>query len=82
MHADRPDPSNLLVYTIQVEGHLVGEWSAWLEGRIVSLESGEAYTSIEVAVPDQAALRGVLSKLWDLNLTLISVSQNLEINDG
>lgn len=82
MHTDRPDLTSLPVYTIRVKGRLVGEWSSWLEGRLLSLESDEAYTSIEVIVPDQAALRGVLSKLWDFNLTLISVSQNLEKNDG
>lgn len=82
MNADQSRITHLPVYLIRVKGHLVGDWSAWLEGISVLLESDSAHTTIEVAVPDQAALRGVLNKLWDLNLTLISVSQRREKYDG
>lgn len=82
MSTDQGNANHLLVYYIRVKGHLVGDWSAWLEGSVIWLTRDNAHTSIEVAVPDQAALRGVLNKLWDLNLTLISVSQYRETYDG
>lgn len=61
-------------YEFRVKGHLQPDWSDWLEGlAITHLESGETMLSGPVA--DQAALHGVLAKLRDLNLTLISVNR-------
>ena len=60
-------------YEIRVKGHLDGSWSEWFEGlEITNLQGGEAVLSGEIV--DQAALHGVLSKVRDLNLPLISVS--------
>ena len=66
-----------LLYHITVLDRLQEKWADWLNGRIVRIEpadEGENRTLIIVLVPDQAALRGILNRLWDLNLTLISVS--------
>ena len=61
-------------YEIQIKGHLDESWSDWLEGLEVKLlENGEMILSGRIA--DQAALMGILTKLYGLNLTLLSVSQ-------
>ena len=60
-------------YQIQVRGTLDAGWENWLHGEVETCSTPEPCSQITIAVPDQAALRGVLNKLWDLNLTLISV---------
>jgi hypothetical protein len=61
-------------YEIQVKGHLDESWSDWLEGLDVKLmENGEMI--LHGCIKDQAALMGILNKLYGLNLTLISVSK-------
>jgi hypothetical protein len=72
------------IYKIEIKGHLKEKWIAWLDSMVIEIIGHEDSnnTIIKVAIPDQAALRGILNKLWDLNLTLISVIQlyNLEGN--
>ena len=59
-------------YEIRVKGHLEAGWLDWFEGlQIQDLENGE--TSLIGLIADQLALRGVLDKLWDLGLTLLSL---------
>ena len=61
------------LYTIQVKGHLDERWSDWFDGlEITNLENGE--TMLYGDIVDQAALHGVLAKVRDLNLPLISVT--------
>ena len=63
-------------YRIQVEGWLDQDWSDWLGAPDISLErvaGGEPATILSTALLDQAALRGLLCRLWDLNLALVSV---------
>lgn len=59
------------IYVIKVEGRLDKSWSGWFSDLTVTYEGGVSTLTGHVA--DQAALRGILSKIWDLNLTLISV---------
>ena len=64
-------------YIIIIQGRLKDQWADWLNGTVIHIENREttpAQTAITVCVPDQAALRGILNKLWDLNLTLIAVN--------
>jgi hypothetical protein len=64
------------IYEIQVRGELDPSWQQWFDGLAVTLTSAEQQQPITILtgpVADQAALRGMLCKLWDLNLTLISV---------
>ncbi len=64
------------IYEIQVQGELDQDWQQWFNGLTVTLAHGSEQpptTTLIGPVADQAALRGVLCKLWDLNLTLISV---------
>jgi hypothetical protein len=63
-------------YEIRFQGTLKVEPSSWLggESEISEVACGDgSMTSLTVSVPDQAALRGVLNRLWDLNLTITSV---------
>jgi len=61
---------------IRVQGELDAAWSDWFEGMKVHVEKRErrpSITTLSGPVTDQSALRGILNKLWDLNLTLTSV---------
>jgi hypothetical protein len=60
-------------YQIQVQGTLDPSWSSWFGGLKVSLDG--PYTTLAGPVPDQSALRGILNKLWDLNLVLLAVDR-------
>jgi hypothetical protein len=68
------------VYEIHVKGHLSSQWSDWLEGlQVKLLDNGEMI--LIGPIVDQAALMGVLNKLYCLNLTLLSVNNvNRNIN--
>lgn len=62
------------VYQIRLKGHLSGQWKEWFEGLTLTLEeNGE--TLLTGPVVDQAALYGLLRKVRDLGLPLISVTQ-------
>ena len=58
-------------YRIKLKGRLDPKWSDWFEQMEISTEGGETILSGPVA--DQAALHGVLIRIRDLNLTLLSV---------
>jgi hypothetical protein len=61
-------------FEIHVKGQLDESWSDWLEGLEVKLsDNGEMILS--GLIGDQAALMGILNKLYRLNLTLLSVSK-------
>ncbi|MDB5059907.1 MAG: hypothetical protein JWO59_3379 [Chloroflexi bacterium] len=62
----------LISCSIVVKGHLDAKWSAWFDGlTVANLENGQ--TALCGHLPDQAALHGVLTKIRDLGLTLVSV---------
>ena len=72
-HTRTPTPGGPQVYQIRIKGHLGHEWSDWFEGlTITALDNGE--TLFTGAVADQAALYGLLKKVRDLGLPLLSVS--------
>jgi hypothetical protein len=62
------------IFEIRIKGHLDDSWSDWLGGLEVKLlDNGEMILSGQIG--DQAALMGVLNKLYGLNLVLLSVSE-------
>jgi hypothetical protein len=68
-----PDPGQPTVYQVRVEGHLDDRWADWDEGLTVTLdESGD--TLLTVPIVDQAALHGLLRKLRDLGVRLVSIN--------
>jgi hypothetical protein len=65
-------------YQIRVKGIFRESWSDWLSGMEISTEEeieGSLVTVMVGSALDQAALRGILCKIWDLNLTILSVSR-------
>jgi len=67
-------PDQPVVYQIRVEGHLRAEWADWFEGLSVTRQPDGA-TLLSGPVIDQAALYGLLKKVRDLGLPLISVNR-------
>ena len=61
-------------YEIRLQGHLEARWAAWFDGMSLSHES-DGTTVIRGSVADQAALHGLLKRVGDLGLPLISVTQ-------
>jgi hypothetical protein len=59
-------------YRLRVEGHLDQRWSAWFDDLTLTRE-GDGTTSLSGSVTDQAELHGLLRKIRDLSITLISV---------
>ena len=79
------DPESTSLYRIVIAGELHKSWSDWL-GK-VDLERKEqgvdsCHTILLSEVPDQAALRGLLNRIWDLNLKLISLNKYKEDIQG
>jgi hypothetical protein len=60
------------VYEIRVKGHLDEEWSEWLGGMTIAQQE-DGTSLLAGAVIDQSALQGLLLKLHDLGLSLVSV---------
>jgi hypothetical protein len=75
--SDQRDPQlsqESMVYQIRLEGHLNDPWGDWLGGvTIVRDANGETLVTCPVA--DQAALYGLLRKVRDVGLTLISINR-------
>ena len=65
-------------YEIRVEGVLDQRWTTWFEG--LEIASDHSQTVISGPVPDQAALHGLLNRVCDLGLVIVSV-RRLELSD-
>jgi hypothetical protein len=70
--AKHMESKDAFTYEIRVEEHLSGHWSEWLEGMHMSYGDQDE-TVLTGVLPDQAALYGVLIKIRNLGLILISV---------
>ena len=66
------DPGQPVVYQIRLKGHLGSQWTDWFGGLTITLaEDGD--TLLTGPVIDQAALHGLLKKVRDLGMPLVSV---------
>ena len=65
-------PSQPMVYRIRIKGHLSRQWTNWFGGLTITLQ-GNGDTLLTGPVVDQAALYGLLSKVRDLGMPLLSV---------
>jgi hypothetical protein len=66
-------------YEIVVEGHLGARWAAWFDGFAITREA-DGTTVLRGQVVDQAGLHGLLQKLRDLGIPLISLTPDPEGN--
>jgi hypothetical protein len=64
-----------MVYQIRIKGHLDRQWTDWFEGLAITLEDN-GDTLLTGPVVDQAALHGLLRKVRDLGMPLLSVTQS------
>lgn len=62
-------------YEIRVKGRLAPRWSAWFDGLTIDTNTADGTTAISGPIVDQAALHGLLQKLRDIGLTLISLTE-------
>ncbi len=68
---DRPEARR---YEIRLAGHLDAHWVAWFDGLAV-IQQGDGTTVIRGPVADQSALHGLLQRVRDLGLPLVSVTR-------
>jgi hypothetical protein len=70
----KTDSGQSMVYQIKVKGHLGHQWTDWFDGLTITLEEG-GDTLLTGSVVDQAALHGLLKKVRDLGMPLLSVNR-------
>ncbi len=73
MNAQSTAPGECGRYEIRLKGQLDPRWSEWFEGFALTT-TGDGTTTLTGAVTDQAALHGLLRRVGDLGVTLISVN--------
>ena len=69
----KTDTDQPVVYQIRIKGHLGHEWTDWFEDLTITLEE-DGNTLLTGPVIDQAALHGLLKKVRDSGMPLVSVS--------
>ena len=70
----KTDPGQPLVYQIRIKDHLSSQWTDWFEGLTITLDDN-GDTLLTGPVVDQAALHGLLKKVRDLGMLLLSVNR-------
>ena len=69
----KTDPGQPMVYQIRIKGHLGPQWTDWFGGLAIAVEE-DGDTLLTGPVVDQAALYGLLKKVRDLGMPLVSVN--------
>jgi hypothetical protein len=69
----KTDPGQPMVYQIRIKGHLGPQWTDWFGGLAVAVEE-DGETLLTGPIVDQAALYGLLKKVRDLGMPLVSVN--------
>jgi hypothetical protein len=72
-HRSERDKDQPMVYQIRIRGHLGQQWMDWFDGLTIMLEE-DGNTLLTGALIDQAALHGILKKVRDLGMPLLSVN--------
>ncbi|TFB98735.1 hypothetical protein E3O42_14970 [Cryobacterium adonitolivorans] len=72
-------PADLVSYEIRLQGRLDDRWGTWFDGFQLSAGS-DGTTTLTGPVTDQAALHGLLRRIGDLGVTLISINATLPSN--
>jgi hypothetical protein len=68
------NPGQPMIYEIMIKGHLDSQWAGWFEGMTITMEE-DGDTLLTGPVIDQAALHGLLKKVRDLGMPLVSVNR-------
>lgn len=68
-----PDAKQPPMYTFKIKGHLGQQWMNWFDGLAVTLQE-DGNTLLSGSVVDQSALHGILKKIRDLGMPLLSVN--------
>ncbi len=76
----KTDHGQPMVYQIRIKGHLGCQWTDWFGGLNITLEK-DGDTLLTGPVVDQAALHGLLKKVRDLGMPLISVNRANHLSD-
>ena len=71
--ATESDPGAPGLYEIRLAGQLDPRWATWFDGLVITSQA-DGSTVVAGPIPDQAALHGVLQRVRDLGLTLLSVT--------
>ena len=74
-------PGQPLAYQIRIKGYLGRQWTDWFSGLAITLEDN-GDTLLTGLIVDQAALHGLLRKVRDLGMPLISVSSRSQLEEG
>jgi hypothetical protein len=72
-HTPKFDADQPLVYQIRIKGHLGPLWAEWFDGLAITLEE-DGNTLLTGTAVDQTALHGILKKVRDLGIPLLSVN--------
>jgi len=67
------DPGRPKIFQIRIKGHLGQQWAGWFDGLTIVLEE-DGNTLISGPVIDQSALHGILKKIRDLGMPLLSIN--------
>ncbi len=73
-HDLKTDPRQPMIFQIKIEGHLGYQWTDWFGGLTITLEE-DGNTLLTGPLVDQAALHGLLKKVRDLGIPLLSVNR-------
>jgi hypothetical protein len=73
IHNPKHDADQPLVYQIRIKGHLGRQWVDWFDGLVITLEEN-GNTLLTGPLIDQAELHGLLRKIRDLGMPLLSVN--------
>ena len=74
-------PGQPTAYQIRIKGHLGRQWTDWFGGLAITLEDN-GDTLLTGLIVDQAALHGLLRKVRDLGMPLVSVSSRSQLDVG